>query len=105
MSMFEGILGNLDELAAKVGLPPEQVKALTDTLGSKLGGQGTDGDPMAALTETAGEHGVPLEKLQEMLAGVGGPDLLMSKFASMFDKDGDGNPLNELGALAKGLFG
>jgi hypothetical protein len=100
--MFEGILGNLDELAAKVGLPPEQVKSLTDSLGGKLG---AGGDPMAAIAQVAGEHGLPVEKLQEMLAGVGGPDLLMSKFAGMFDKDGDGNPLNELGALAKGLFG
>ncbi|CAN5123613.1 hypothetical protein BH10PSE12_BH10PSE12_11680 [soil metagenome] len=105
MSIFDGILGNLDELAAKVGLPPEQVKSLTDSLGGKLGGLGAGGDPMAAIAQVADEHGLPVEKLQEMLAGVGGPELIMSKFAGMFDKDGDGNPLNELGALAKGLFG
>jgi hypothetical protein len=102
MSMFDGILGNLDEIAAKVGLPADQVKAMTETLGSKIG---AGGDHVSALAETAEEHGVSMEKLQDMLAGVGGPDMLMAKLSGFLDRDGDGNPLNELGSLAKGLFG
>jgi hypothetical protein len=102
MGMFDGILGNLDELAAKVGLPADQVKTLTDSLGSKLG---AGGDYTAALAELAQEHGVPMEKLQEMLAGIGGPDAILAKVSGFLDRDGDGNPLNELGAMAKGLFG
>ncbi|MGV3769999.1 MAG: hypothetical protein ACO1NM_08235 [Sphingobium phenoxybenzoativorans] len=102
MGMFDGILGNLDELAAKVGLPAEQVQSLTDSLGSKLG---AGGDQVTALTELAQEHGLPVEKLQEMLAGIGGPDAIMAKVSGLLDRDGDGNPLNELGAMAKGLFG
>jgi hypothetical protein len=102
MSMFDGILGNIDELAAKVGLPADQVKSLTDSFGAKLG---AGGDHVSALTEMAQEHGLPVEKLQEMLAGVGGPDAIMAKVSGFLDRDGDGNPLNELGAMAKGLFG
>ena len=30
---------------------------------------------------------------------------MLGKLGSFFDRDGDGNPLNELGGIAKGLFG
>lgn len=102
MSIFDGLFGDLDDLAAKVGLPTDQVKTLTESLGSRIG---AGGDHAAALAELAEEHGVPVEKLQEMLAGVGGPDAIIAKLSGLLDRDGDGNPLNELGSLAKGLFG
>jgi hypothetical protein len=35
----------------------------------------------------------------------GGPGGLLGQIGGMFDRDGDGNPLNELGGIAKGLFG
>jgi hypothetical protein len=48
---------------------------------------------------------VSADKLQELFAQFGGPEAILSKIGGLFDRDGDGNPLNELGGLAKGLFG
>ncbi|CAH0350217.1 MAG: hypothetical protein V4461_13650 [Pseudomonadota bacterium] len=100
--MFDAILGNLEPIAAKIGLPPEQVKGISDMLGAKIGG---GADYASALTQTANEYGLPVAKLEEMLAAAGGPEAIMGKLTSFLDRDGDGNPLNELSGLAKGLFG
>ncbi|PZU61135.1 MAG: hypothetical protein DI547_01535 [Sphingobium sp.] len=102
MGMFDGILGNVDAIAAKLGVPADQVKAMTETLGARLG---EGGDQASALAATAQEHGLSLDALQDMLDGIGGPEAIMGKLGSLLDRDGDGNPLNELGGLAKGLFG
>ena len=102
MSMFDGILGNLDDIAAKVGIPADQVKSVTDMLGSKMADGGTS--QMAALVATAQAHGLSVDKLQEML-GHGGVGDMVDKATAFLDKDGDGNPLNDLGGFAKGLFG
>ena len=39
------------------------------------------------------------------LLGNGGAQDMLGKVTSALDKDGDGNPLNDLGELAKGFFG
>lgn len=102
MTGLDGILAKLHEVAAKAGLSGEQVAAMAQTFGTKVSG---GSDHASAIAETAQEHGISLEQLQDMLAGVGGPDLILGKLAGLLDSDGDGNPLNELGSLAKGLFG
>ena len=103
MGMFDGLLGNLDDVAAKLGLPADKLSALAETVQAKLG-QG--GDQIAALTEAAKEHGVSLESLKGLMgnAGEGAQDLL-GKVTSFLDKDGDGNPINDIGEMAKGFFG
>ena len=45
------------------------------------------------------------DKLQQLMAGFGGPEAIMGQIGSLFDRDGDGNPANELSGIAKGLFG
>jgi hypothetical protein len=105
MSMFDGILGNLGGLQAiadKVGLQPEQMQALMNEISAKISGGETN---VAALASTAAEHGVSADKLQELLGHFGGAGGIMGALGGLFDKDGDGNPLNELGGIAKGLFG
>lgn len=105
MSMFDDLLGNmggLEAVAAKIGLEPEQMQALMSEIGAKIGSGETD---VAALATTAAEHGVSADQLQELFGHFGGPEAIMSKLGGLFDRDGDGNPLNELGNLAKGLFG
>lgn len=105
MAMFDNILssvGGLEAVAAKLGLSPEQMQALMTEIGGKIAGGETD---VAALATTAAEHGVSADKLQELFAHFGGPEAVLGKIGSLFDRDGDGNPLGELGALAKGLFG
>ncbi len=103
MSMFDNILGNLDEIAGKLGLPADQVQAITKTIQDKVA---NGGDHLSALTQTAQEHGVSLDNLKGLLAsgGAGAQDML-GKLTGALDKDGDGNPLNDLGGMVKGLFG
>jgi hypothetical protein len=102
MSMFDGLLGDVAGLAEKMGLPAEQVQGLAETLSGKLS---AGGDPLASLMAAAKEHGVPTEQVEALLAGAGGTEGLLGRMTGMLDRDGDGNPLNELGGLAKGLFG
>ncbi|WP_176591580.1 hypothetical protein [Sphingobium sp. EM0848] len=105
MAMFDDLLGNmggLEAVAAKIGLEPEQMQALMTEIGGKIASGETD---VAALATTAAEHGVSADKLQDLLSHFGGPEAILSKLGGLFDRDGDGNPLNELGNLAKGLFG
>lgn len=105
MSIFDGLLGSLgdpEELAAKLGIPAENVAPLLQQVAAEIGSGKPD---IAALADTAAQHGVSADALQGLLAQFGGPEAIMGKLGGMFDKDGDGNPLNELGSLAKGLFG
>ncbi|MDI1297390.1 MAG: hypothetical protein PSY12_16175 [bacterium] len=105
MGMFDELMGNvggLEAIAAKIGLPPEQMQALMTEIGAKIGSGDTN---VSALAATAAEHGVSADKLQELMAQFGGPEAILGKIGGMFDRDGDGNPLNELSGLAKGLFG
>jgi hypothetical protein len=102
MSMFDNILGNLDELAGKLGLPADQLQNVVQSVREKMAG---GGDIMSALTQSAQEHGISLDKLQGLLGGAGADAQdLIGKLTGALDKDGDGNPLNDLGSLAKGLF-
>jgi hypothetical protein len=95
MSMFDGILGNLgnvEQLAARVGVSPEQFNNLASSLQGRLQGGASHAE---ALQQTAAEHGVSLESLQGVFAQGGA----LSGLTGMLDRDGDGNPLNDLGNL------
>lgn len=115
MSMLDGILGQVTQnvdianLAAKLGLSPEHTESAVKAL--------AQAHPLASDTaETAAaQTGLPLEKLQEMITHIGGEGAL-GHFASLLqgqgvgilsslDKDGDGNPLNDIAGMASGLFG
>ena len=97
-----GKLGGLETIAAQIGMTPEQMQGLMSEISGKIGSGETS---VAALAETAAAHGVSADKLQELLGQFGGPEAILSKLGGMFDRDGDGNPMNELGGIAKGLFG
>ncbi len=119
MSMLDGLLGQVTQnvdianLAAKLGLSPEHTESAVQAL--------AQAHPLASDTaETAAaQTGLPLEKLQEMISHIGGEGAL-GQFASLLqgqgggilsqvtralDKDGDGNPLNDIAGMASGLFG
>ncbi|WP_088185638.1 hypothetical protein [Sphingobium sp. Z007] len=103
--MFEnliGKMGGLEAIAAQIGVTPEQMQGLMSEISAKIGSGETS---VSALAETAAEHGVSADKLQALLGTFGGPEAILGKLGGFFDKDGDGNPLNELGGIAKGLFG
>jgi hypothetical protein len=86
MGLFDNLESQAEAIAGKAGISPDQVKAISSTLQAKLG----DGsDQMTALKQTAAEHGIPVDKIQEVLNHAGSSDDLAS----------------EIGGLAKGLLG
>ncbi|MBY0519510.1 MAG: hypothetical protein K2P79_03685 [Sphingomonas sp.] len=122
MSMLDGLLGqvaqNVDikNLAAKVGLSPEQVETAVQALGQAHPAPGDTVQTAAAST------GLPADILQQIVghiggegslaqfasllgAGGGGAGGMMGQISGMLDRDGDGNPINDLAGMAGGLFG
>lgn len=84
-----GGLDNIGELAAKVGLSPEQAQSLIQSLGGKLG---ENGDQISALMEAAKEHGISADSLKDLFQN--------------FTKGEGENPVEDLAEMmAKGLFG
>jgi len=73
MSLMDSVKGNVDGIAAKVGLTPDQVKSIVTSLQTKLAG---GGDKMAATEATAREQGVPVDKIQQIVSAAGGSSLL-----------------------------
>ncbi len=104
MGMLDGLLGKISEhvdvanLASKVGLTPEQAQGAVAALGQS---HGEAGDTVALA---AAKTGLPTDKLNDIVGHIGGEGSLAS-FASMIDKDGDGNPLNDITGMMGGLFG
>ena len=101
MGILDGLMGNIEGVAEKLGLPADKAGALMSSLQDKLGGSG---DKVQAIKDLANEHGVSVDKIKDMLGGEG-EGSMWSKATGFLDKDGDGNPLNDLTNMAKGLFG
>lgn len=117
MSILDGILGQVTgnatvtNLAAKVGLSPEHVESAIQALAKYHPMEGDTAEGAAAAT------GLPTDKLQEIIGQIGGEGSLgnfanllqkdgaMGGLLGALDKDGDGNPLNDLTGLASGFFG
>lgn len=103
MNLFENLLGNIDAIAGKLGLPADQVQGIVQSLQEKVA---NGGDMMSAVSQAAQEHGLSLDSLQGLIGNVGGgAQDMLGKLTGALDKDGDGNPLNDLAGIAKGLFG
>lgn len=116
MSILDSILGQVTgnegvaNLAAKVGLSPEHLESAIQALAKHHQMQGDTAEGAAAAT------GLPVDKLQEIIGQIGGEGSL-GRFATMLqqdgaggimgmlDRDGDGNPLNDLTGMASGFFG
>jgi len=117
MSILDGILGQIGgdatvtNLAAKVGLSPEHAESAIQALAKYHPMEGDTAEGAAAAT------GLPVAKLQEIIGQIGGEGSL-GQFANLLqqdggvggilgalDKDGDGNPLNDLTGIASGFFG
>lgn len=105
MSILDGILKNIGgapddvaNLAKQVGLDPAMVEKAIATLGHT---HQLDGDTVELAAEKTGlDAGV----LNQIVAAIGGEGSL-ANFASILDRDGDGNPLDDVMDMAKGLFG
>ncbi len=117
MSLLDGLLNQLGpnvdvaNLAAKVGIDPALAEKAISALGAA---HQQPGDTVGLAAEKTGlDTGV----LSQIVGHIGGEGSL-GEFArmlqdhpqagsifAMLDKDGDGNPLNDLADMAKGLFG
>lgn len=117
MSLLDGLLSQLGpdvdvaNLANKVGLDPETTEKAIAALGVA---HQEPGDTVATAAENTGIDSGVLDQIVGHIGGEGSlarfNQLLQdhpqaSSIFSMFDKDGDGNPLNDVFGMAKGLFG
>lgn len=105
MSILDGILKNIGgapddvvNLAKQVGLDPAMVEQAIAALGKT---HQMDGDTVELAAE---KTGMSPDILNQIVGAIGGEGSL-TKFASILDQDKDGNPINDLMGMAKGLFG
>lgn len=121
MSMLEGLLAqlgpnfDLTNMATKVGITPEMaasaVQALGvahpqpgDTVATAAASTGLSPDILQQIVGHIGGEG-SLARYASMLGGSEGAGGVLGQVTGMLDRDGDGNPLNDLAGLAGGLFG
>ena len=103
-SLLKSIAGSPDDvvnLAEKVGISPKMAEAAIAALGR---GHQMQGD---TVEHAAAQTGLDPAILSQIVGHIGGEGSL-TEFASIIDRDGDGNPLDDLAGLAnsaKGLFG
>ena len=69
MSLMDSLGGNLDSIAGKFGVKPDQVKAVITTLESKLA---SGEDRTAAIESAARQHGISADKIRDILSADGG---------------------------------
>lgn len=105
MSLLDGILKNIGgapddvaNLAEKVGIDPAMAEKAIATLGRT---HQMEGDTVELAAQKTGlDTGV----LSQIVAQLGGEGSL-TNFATMLDRDGDGNALDDIADIASGLFG
>lgn len=105
MSILDGILKNIGgapddvvNLARQVGLDPAMVEKAIGALGKT---HQLDGD---TVTLAAEKTGISPDILNQIVGAIGGEGSL-TNFAAMLDRDGDGNPVDDIMDMAKGMFG
>ncbi len=117
MGIFDSIMGQVGQhadvgnLASKLGISPDMAEKAIAALGQS---HEEPGDTVeAAAAKTGLDKGV-LNQIVDQIGGAGslGQYAQMIKDSPMasgllgsLDKDGDGNPLNDLAGMASGLFG
>jgi hypothetical protein len=117
MGLLDGVLGqlggNLDiaSIAKQAGIEPSLAEAAVAALGKN---HAEPGDTIAGAAQQTGLDAGTLEQIAGQLGGEGGlgqlSELLkgspaLSGLAGMLDRDGDGNPLDDIAGMAAGLFG
>ena len=117
MGLLDGILSQVSEhadvanLAAKVGIDPALAEKAIAALGA------SHQEPGDTIAGAAAKTGLDAGTLGQIVQQIGGEGSL-GEFArmlqdhpqaagilGMLDRDGDGNPINDITGIAKGLFG
>lgn len=112
-SIFDQFGQNIDvtNMAQKLGIDPALAEKAIAALGVA---HEQEGDTIAGAAAKTGLDGGILGQIVEQIGGEGS----LGEFArtlkdhpqasgilGMLDRDGDGNPLNDIAGIAKGLFG
>lgn len=104
MGMLDGLLGQLGgadqigKIAGQFGLSEEQVQTAMAALGKA---HAEPGDTVASAAQSTG---LSADTLQGILGQIGGEGTL-GQIAGMLDRDGDGNPVDDIMGMAGKLFG
>ncbi len=111
MTQVAGSPDTVASLAEKVGIDPAMAEKAVTALGAS---HVKEGDTVEMAAE---QTGIDAGALSGIVAQLGGEEALggiaakmqenpaLSGVMSMLDRDGDGNPLNDLAGMASGLFG
>jgi len=117
MSLFDSILGQVGQnvdiagLAGQFGLDPAMAEKAVAALGVS---HAEAGDTIEGAAAKTGLDAGMLSQMASQLGGEGGLGQLsgllqgnpqLASVAGMLDRDGDGNPINDVLGMAKGLFG
>ncbi len=86
MGLFDNIEGNLDSIAGKVGITPDQVREITNKVQANL--TSSEGNPAAALEATAAQHGLSVDTIQQILNHGGGLESELGDIAGSLFKAG-----------------
>ena len=104
MGMLDAILGQLGgseqiaKMAGQFGLSEQQVQMAMAALGKA---HVEPGDTVASAVQSTG---LSADTLQGILGQIGGEGAL-GQIAGMLDRDGDGNPVDDVMGMAGKLFG
>ena len=104
MGLFDNILGQVTDnptvknMAEKFGIDPDEAAKAVAALGEA---HQDDGDTIEVAQAKTGMDAGTLNQIRDAIGGEGS----LGKFAAMIDQNGDGNPLDDIGDFAKGLFG
>ena len=117
MGIFDSIMGSVGQhadvanLATKLGISPDMAEKAIAALGQS---HGEAGDTVACAAAKTGLDTGVLSQIVEQIGGEGSlgqyaqmlQDNPMAKgILGSLDKDGDGNPLNDLAGMAGAFFG
>lgn len=102
MGLLDGLLGqiganvDIENMARKVGIPPEKAEEAVAALGQ------AHFEPGDTATIASEKTGLSVETLREIIGHIGGEGFL-AQFAQLMKEDGAGG--SGLSGLAAGLFG
>jgi hypothetical protein len=86
MGLFDNLVNEAETIGGKVGLTPDQVQAIANTVQANL--TSSDGNPAAAIEAAAAQHGVPVSTIEAMLNHGGGLQSELGSFAGSLFKAG-----------------
>lgn len=108
MGMFDEILGQIGggeqigKIAGQFGLSEQQVQMAMAALGKA---HAEPGDTVASAAQSTGLSSDTLQGILGQIGGEGTLGQIAGKIAGGLDRDGDGNPVDDIMGMAGKLFG